>query len=110
MGFTEFLTIGVIALLVIGPRQLPEVARVVGRLINEFKRATEDITGGFMEAGYELKESFDKTREEIIGETEKIKESITDFDQEKNFSRKDQKNNETENVESSEDNQSSQSS
>ena len=78
IGFSEFLTIGVIALLVIGPKQLPEMARVVGRLINEFKRATQDITGGFMEVSHEVKDSFDETRREIMVETEKIKESIVD--------------------------------
>ena len=43
MGFTEILVFGAIALLVIGPK-LPEVARVVGHMLNEFKRATGDIT------------------------------------------------------------------
>ena len=80
IGFSEFLTIGIIALLVIGPKQLPEVARVVGRLLNELKRATQELTGGFMEAGYELKNSLDETRQEIMTETEKIKNSITDTD------------------------------
>jgi Tat protein translocase TatB subunit len=44
MGFTEIIVLSVIALLVIGPKQLPEVARVVGRMLNEFKRATGDIS------------------------------------------------------------------
>ena len=29
----------------IGPKQLPEVAKVVARTLNELKRATRDITG-----------------------------------------------------------------
>ncbi len=80
IGFSEFLTIGIIALLVIGPRQLPEVARVVGRLLNELRRVTQDLTGDFMEAGYELKESLNETKQEIMAETEKIKKSITNTD------------------------------
>ena len=43
LGFTELLLLGLIALIFIGPNQLPEVARTVGRLLNEWKRATNDF-------------------------------------------------------------------
>lgn len=43
LGFTELLLLGVIALIFIGPNQLPEVARTLGRLLNEWKRATSDF-------------------------------------------------------------------
>lgn len=43
VGFTELLLLGVIALIFIGPDQLPEVARTIGRLLNEWKRATSDL-------------------------------------------------------------------
>ena len=37
LGFSELIVIGAIALIVIGPKQLPEVAKVLGRLIGELK-------------------------------------------------------------------------
>jgi sec-independent protein translocase protein TatB len=43
IGFSELLILGVIALIFIGPNQLPEVARTIGRLLNEWKRATSDF-------------------------------------------------------------------
>jgi sec-independent protein translocase protein TatB len=43
LGFSELLLLGVLALIFIGPQQLPEVARTVARLINEWKRATSDL-------------------------------------------------------------------
>ena len=43
LGFSELLLLGLIALIFIGPGQLPEVARTIGRLINEWKRATSDF-------------------------------------------------------------------
>lgn len=43
LGFTELILLGVIALIFIGPNQLPEVARTLGRLLNEWKRATSDF-------------------------------------------------------------------
>lgn len=43
LGFTELILLGVIALIFIGPQQLPELARTIGRLLNEWKRATSDF-------------------------------------------------------------------
>jgi Tat protein translocase TatB subunit len=43
LGFSELILLGVIALVFIGPDQLPELARVIGRLLNEWKRATSDF-------------------------------------------------------------------
>ena len=43
LGFTEMLAIAVIALVVIGPKQLPQVARVIGRVLGEFRRASSDF-------------------------------------------------------------------
>lgn len=48
IGFGEMLILAAIALIFIGPKQLPEVARIVGRTLNELKRATEDLTGNFV--------------------------------------------------------------
>ena len=55
LGFSEILIIGVLALLLIGPKQLPEVAKILGRMINEFKKATTDLSGGLLEMKEELK-------------------------------------------------------
>lgn len=43
LGFSELILLGVIALIFIGPQQLPELARTLGRLLNELKRATSDF-------------------------------------------------------------------
>lgn len=43
LGFSELLLLGLIALIFIGPQQLPELARAVGRVLNELKRATSDF-------------------------------------------------------------------
>lgn len=72
IGFTEFLVIGVVALLVIGPKQLPEVARVVGRLISELKKATQDLSGGLLEVTKEVKDTIEDTRDDLIREGQDI--------------------------------------
>ncbi len=47
IGITEILIILVIALIVLGPENLPNIARALGRAVGEFKRATEDIKSTF---------------------------------------------------------------
>lgn len=46
-SFAEILFLAVLALVVIGPKQLPEVARMIGRFINEMKRNTSSLTAEF---------------------------------------------------------------
>ena len=43
IGGTEILVIMVIALLVFGPRKLPELGKPLGRGLSEFKRASNDL-------------------------------------------------------------------
>lgn len=43
LGFAEILFILVLALLVFGPRRLPEVGRTLGKTLREFRRATSDL-------------------------------------------------------------------
>lgn len=43
IGMSELLVIFIIGLVVIGPKQLPEVARTLGKLFAQFKRTTNDL-------------------------------------------------------------------
>jgi TatA/E family protein of Tat protein translocase len=43
VGWQEILLILVLALLVFGPRRLPELGRTLGRALAEFRRATADL-------------------------------------------------------------------
>ena len=43
IGMPELIVIMVIALIVIGPQKLPELAKSLGKGLAEFKRATEDF-------------------------------------------------------------------
>jgi sec-independent protein translocase protein TatA len=43
IGVPELLIILVIALVVIGPQKLPELARSLGKAMNEFKNAADDL-------------------------------------------------------------------
>lgn len=43
LGVPELLFILVLALLVFGPRKLPEIGKTLGRAMGEFRRATSDL-------------------------------------------------------------------
>jgi Tat protein translocase TatB subunit len=43
IGLQEMLVIGVLALLVFGPSRLPELGRMVGRAMREFRRASDEF-------------------------------------------------------------------
>jgi Tat protein translocase TatB subunit len=47
IGMPELLLILVVALVVLGPKKLPELARSLGRGLSEFKRSAEDLKQNF---------------------------------------------------------------
>jgi len=47
IGMTEMLVIAVIALVVLGPKRLPELARTLGRTLAEFRRSATDLRREF---------------------------------------------------------------
>ncbi len=49
LGMPELIVIFVIALIVFGPRKLPELGRSLGRGIAEFKRATNELQSSLQE-------------------------------------------------------------
>jgi Tat protein translocase TatB subunit len=49
IGFPELLLIAVLALVVIGPKRLPDLARALGRGFAEFRRATDELKQTFEE-------------------------------------------------------------
>jgi sec-independent protein translocase protein TatB len=47
LGFGEILIILVLALILLGPQRLPDVAKQLGRGLRDFKKATDDLRGQF---------------------------------------------------------------
>ena len=57
LGMMEILVLGTLALIVIGPQQMPEVARSIARILNEFKRATGELTNSLYSVKRDTEES-----------------------------------------------------
>jgi Tat protein translocase TatB subunit len=47
IGPMEIVVVAVVALIVFGPHRLPEIARTLGRTLNEFRRQAADIRAEF---------------------------------------------------------------
>ena len=45
LGFSEMIFIFVVALLVFGPKKLPELGRQIGKGLSEFRRASSELRG-----------------------------------------------------------------
>ncbi len=65
LSFGEMALIAVLALILIGPKQLPEIAKTVGRFLNDLKRTGNDIAGQFFDARDQVGREISKARESI---------------------------------------------
>src|SRR5580704_2137416 len=74
IGWSEFVVIAVVALIAIGPKELPGVLRMVGQWMGKARKMAAEFQGQFQEAMREaemadLKKSFDEVREAASGLT-----------------------------------------
>jgi len=58
LSFTHLMVVGIVALVVLGPERLPEVARTAGSLFREWKRIRGDLEGEVREAISDFREPF----------------------------------------------------
>ena len=75
IGLPELIVIMIVALLVVGPSKLPDLARTLGKTLQEFRRMADDVKGTLEE---EIKdEGTAKEQEEQI-DIKKTEKSDTD--------------------------------
>src|ERR1700760_2204987 len=72
IGWSELVLIGVVALIAIGPKELPGVLRTVGQWMGKARRMAAEFQGQFQEAMREaemadLKKTFDEVKEAASG-------------------------------------------
>src|SRR5947199_2333175 len=68
LGWEETVFIFVLALIIFGPKKLPELGRTVGKALTEFRRASS-----------ELKSSFDREMRNLEQETESINQAVNPY-------------------------------
>ena len=76
LGFSEMLMIFVIALLVFGPKKLPELGKSLGKGIREFKKATEELKSNWDEHVKDISEPINDARKELHGMGQNLKAQV----------------------------------
>jgi len=73
IGMPEVLIILAVALIVIGPKKLPDLAKSLGRAIGEFKKATREF-----KQSIEINSDLKDVKETVEDMNESIKEAVND--------------------------------
>ncbi len=78
IGTSELLMIGLVALIVFGPRRLPQMMRTVGKAVAEFRRSTDDFKKTWQkEVDFEGNEfQTSENSDLLLGNQPKIENSI----------------------------------
>ena len=76
IGTSELILIALVALIVFGPRKLPEFARKFGKAMNEFRRTSDDFKQTWeREVNFEMEGNGDKGKLSSISENQPLIEN-----------------------------------
>ena len=87
IGMPELIIILVIALIIFGPRKLPELGKSLGRSLNEFKKASTDLQNTLEQ---EIK--IEEQKEAVSRATQEEKTASAAFDTDRRNDDKDDQN------------------
>ena len=65
LGFPEIVIIFIVALVIFGPRKLPELGRSLGRGLSEFKRASNELKRTWEDEVEAVKHEVDVGQDEL---------------------------------------------
>jgi len=76
LGFPELIMIFVIALLVFGPKKLPELGKSLGKGLREFKKATEELKSNWDEQLKDVEHSVNEVKSTVNDATKDLEHRI----------------------------------
>ncbi len=81
IGFPELVVIFIVALIVLGPERMPQVARQLARWVNEFRKAADELKKELAADEIEKsKDEINKVRQELLN---KVYHPLPETDPEK---------------------------
>lgn len=81
LGWTEMVVIFFVALIVLGPKKLPELGRTLGKGLREFKKASDDLKSNWAEHLRDVEEpvhDIKKTYQEAKADVEEVSAKIAE--------------------------------
>lgn len=80
IGMQELIVIFIVALLVFGPKRLPELGRTIGKGMAELKKAMYGIKEQMDSELHDIKDPLSRVKEEIDSELRDIKDPLSHLD------------------------------
>jgi sec-independent protein translocase protein TatA len=80
LGFPELILIFVVALLVFGPKKLPELGKSLGKGLREFKRATDDLKSNWEDQIKDAENSIKDVKDTVTEATGDLKKDFKDME------------------------------
>jgi TatA/E family protein of Tat protein translocase len=81
IGYQEMVLIFIVALLLFGPKKLPEIGRTVAKALGEFRKASADLKETWQREMAAIDRETQDVRSELHEEVQKLTESTTDYSQ-----------------------------
>ena len=76
LGFSEILVIFVIALLVFGPKKLPDLGKSLGKGIREFRKATDELKSSWEEQVKDISAPLNDVKRDIHSMGQDLKSDL----------------------------------
>src|SRR5689334_17862775 len=80
LGFPELILVFVVALLVFGPKKLPELGKSLGKGLREFRRATDDLKATWDDQIKDAENSIKDVKDTVNSAAADIKKDFKDMD------------------------------
>ena len=77
IGMPELILIFIVALLVFGPRKLPEIGKSIGKGLAEFKRASDDLKRTIEQEIEQGKTEASAVKEQFTGVKKSLEETVS---------------------------------
>jgi len=77
----EIIIVGLVVLLLFGAKSIPDVARMLGKGMNEFKRASDEIKREFRDQTSDIRNDIDEAKSHVEKEASDMKK-VVDFNME----------------------------
>ncbi len=82
VGVPEMILIAVLALIIVGPKKLPEVMGQIGRTVREVRRQASEVTRPFTDEFDEIKDDYNEVRTDLTSAQRQLRDESQSLNRE----------------------------